>query len=277
MRLKLENPTRGRFVTLRIAANVVHNGLHIEFVKFDCVHGDHPLAEYMAKGRGSEAIEKRNEIVSQLRRFMVAADEGDNGQNEENEENVPNGPNGANHGDEEVANGPNGVSAGKGGGLIGIEDGVEKIDNESLTELSQVIADRLSVSPATLDCVMLSPTAEELKRFKIGSKVDVRALQSRFAVIKYLNRLVTPLLHYIDITLFESADRERQKQRGGDEEVKYRSLSMQVHGLKGCYFMSTKKSVFDVLLQSTATSSNTSSALSRHGLGEAGKPRITVC
>jgi hypothetical protein len=34
------------------------------------------------------------------------------------------------------------------------------------------------------------------------TKYNEIELQARFAVIKYLNSLVTPLLHYIDISLF---------------------------------------------------------------------------
>eukprot|EP01084_Bolivina_argentea_P239639 402749_1 len=135
-----------------------------------------------------------------------------------------------------------------------LEDTTNSVDNCLLTEMSQMIAQRLSVTPQTLDSAMLEPTEEELKRFKFCAN-DVRLLQSRFALIKYLNRLVTPLLHYIDITTFHDDDDKKQKKNS-----KMKSLSAQIHELKGCYFMSTKQSVFDVLLASTASSSCSASA-----------------
>ncbi len=49
--------------------------------------------------------------------------------------------------------------------------------------MSQIIANRLSVSPQTVDCVMLEATKEELKRFKFLN-TDIRLSQSRFALIK---------------------------------------------------------------------------------------------
>lgn len=54
---------------------------------------------------------------------------------------------------------------------------------------------------ASLDCLMLSPRPDDLVRFKLLQGLDVRSLQSRFGVLKYLNRLVTPLLNYVDIAV----------------------------------------------------------------------------
>eukprot|EP01084_Bolivina_argentea_P274538 467980_1 len=146
--------------------------------------------------------------------------------------------------------------------------------------MSQIIANRLSVSPQTLDCVMLEPTKEELKRFKFLN-TDIRLLQSRFALLKYLNRLVTPLLHYIDITLFYDKnhnDKNKIINNNNNNNKKIsKSLSQQVHQLKGCYFMSTKKSVFDVLLASTATSNdNQSTSPFGRSNNMDNKPRVTI-
>ncbi len=65
--------------------------------------------------------------------------------------------------------------------------------------MSQIIASKLSVSPKTPDCVMLESTNEELKRFKF---LNTNMWLSQSRLIKYLNRLTTPLLHYVDIILF---------------------------------------------------------------------------
>jgi len=252
--VKLPNPVRGKYITLKIIANVVHNGLHIEYIKFDCIHGKHPLSDLMGKDQKQLAIEKRDEIITVLKKYInTLSTEGGNAEEKE----------------------------------------FEEIDNESLTEMSQIIANRLSVSVSSLDCVMLEPTKEELKRFKFQD-TDIRLLQARFALIKYLNRLVTPLLHYIDITLFYSKksiqeqyqqqkandsnnkdEKDKEKQKEAAKKKLTKSLSAQVHELKGCYFMSTKKSVFDVLLASTATTSSSS----RQAYGQTNlesKPRITI-
>ena len=55
-----------------------------------------------------------------------------------------------------------------------------------------------------------------------------------------------------------------------------KSLSSQVHTLKGLYFMSTKKSVFDVLLASTATSSQSRNRFNQFGSYNNNKPRIVI-
>ena len=132
---------------------------------------------------------------------------------------------------------------------------------------------------------MLAPTSDEFNRFKklkaaFGKESE---LQARFAIIKYLNKLVTPLLHYIDVTLFADEDIAGQNyyqlflssgqlddandSKGGKKDLSSISLSSQIHILKGCYFMSTKKSVFDTLLAGTGTSSSNI---------RQNKPRVTV-
>jgi E3 ubiquitin-protein ligase HERC2 len=85
-----------------------------------------------------------------------------------------------------------------------------------------------------------------------------------------MNRLVTPLLHYVDIRLYEASgkviqfseiDTKESKSDAksnisdADRELKLalqafddKSLSYIVHQLKGLFFFSTKKSVFDALL-----------------------------
>lgn len=138
----------------------------------------------------------------------------------------------------------------------GIEDiGDEKTDvgkagwslelDETIIILAQTVARRIGVKAVSLDSVMLNPTPDELVRYKKLDGVPLNLIQGRFAVLKYLNRLVTPLLHYIDVSLFSDED--------ASESGLSSTLSGQVHRLKGCYFMSTKKSVFDTLLASSTS------------------------
>lgn len=51
--------------------------------------------------------------------------------------------------------------------------------------------------------VALGVLIDDRARFKkLKDVADVAEIQGRFALVKHLNKLVTPLLHYIDITLF---------------------------------------------------------------------------
>jgi len=95
-------------------------------------------------------------------------------------------------------------------------------------------------------------------RYKLLESVPTNTLRARFAILKYLNKLVTPLLHYVDIRMYEKEDHMFQLLPSEDKKSETglvaktfddRSLSYIVTQLKGLYFMSTKKSVFDVLLQ----------------------------
>jgi predicted RNA-binding protein associated with RNAse of E/G family len=55
-------------------------------------------------------------------------------------------------------------------------------------------------------------------RFKALSEVPLDSLRARFSLIKYLNRLVTPLLYYIDISIYdnESASIEQRERVTAD-------------------------------------------------------------
>jgi hypothetical protein len=46
------------------------------------------------------------------------------------------------------------------------------------------------ISPVTLDAIMFSPGPELLSRYKVPEDKPLSLLRARFAVIKYLNRLV---------------------------------------------------------------------------------------
>ena len=77
--------------------------------------------------------------------------------------------------------------------------------DESLVLLVQTLCTKLGVSPTSLDAIMFNPSAELLSRFKSLENQKLAAIRARFALVKYLNRLVTPLLHYVDIRLYESS------------------------------------------------------------------------
>jgi len=131
--------------------------------------------------------------------------------------------------------------------------------DEELVSMVQTLCSKIGVQPSVLDSAMLSPGADELIRFKSLADLPTTVLRARFAIIKYLNRLVTPLLHYVDIKLYkphktvEAAASESKTAADGTVmpallSFDDNSLSYIVHQLKGLYFMSTKKSVLDALL-----------------------------
>ena len=98
----------------------------------------------------------------------------------------------------------------------------------AIVAFAHTAAARLSVAPTDFDAVMLlvcvrlrtrahlvtsnqieshhmncpaQPTEDDLIRYKVLAGVPPTLLQARFALLKYLNRLVTPLLNYVDITV----------------------------------------------------------------------------
>jgi hypothetical protein len=142
--------------------------------------------------------------------------------------------------------------------------------DEQLVLLVQTFCTKLGVSPTTLDAIMFNPAPDQLARFKFPEDISLGLLRSRFSIIKYLNRLVTPLLHYVDIRLYQSGKTIENKSTSSSssstsesKEVKEsftvdeKSLSYVVHQLKGLFFYSTKKSVFDALLASGTSTSTT--------------------
>ncbi|ETO26164.1 ubiquitin protein ligase [Reticulomyxa filosa] len=243
--IKLTPPVAGKFVTLKFVARDRGDfgSLSIEYISFDCIHGSHPLASLI--GDHERAVKRRAEIIHALK------------------------------------------------GTIQAKCGNWSLPmDEALTEMSQMVATRLGVEVTTLDAVMLIPNKDDVNRFKRLITVESEELQGRFAIVKYLNKLVTPLLHYIDVTLFADDEEngtgtssltsfatsflsalarnqtsqgnrqsgnsstsppsaEESKRELTMELVPSSSLSSQIYTLKGCYFMSTKKSVFDTLLSSS--------------------------
>src|SRR6185437_11667904 len=79
--------------------------------------------------------------------------------------------------------------------------------DESLCSLLQSLAGRLGISPMTFDAIMVTPTEDDMARHKPLSHpppgVPLDAMRARIALLKYMNRLVTPLLHYVDVSVYE--------------------------------------------------------------------------
>ncbi len=146
--------------------------------------------------------------------------------------------------------------------------------------LVQTYCIKVGVLPTSLDAIMLQPAQEDMMRFKTleklldDKKVDLNALRGRFAIIKYLNALVTPLLEYVDIKLYEKESAAEKKLNTtkdagalvkaeaaaaskelswDDQSFDRDSLSFIMNQLKGLLFMQTKRSVFQALMSSGAS------------------------
>eukprot|EP00455_Lapot_gusevi_P027145 TRINITY_DN2870_c0_g2_i2.p1 TRINITY_DN2870_c0_g2~~TRINITY_DN2870_c0_g2_i2.p1 ORF type:complete len:1706 (-),score=731.31 TRINITY_DN2870_c0_g2_i2:147-5264(-) len=159
--------------------------------------------------------------------------------------------------------------------------------DENVVALVNALSSRLSMPPMSVHAVMLTPTTEDLARFKPLASIPLTIMQGRFALIKYLNRLVTPLLHYVDVGAIEEEAKSSSSSRSvlvirnpfgsgkkkelvlelADESARVpseeeeldgltthdtQSLSHVVHQLKGLYFMTTKISVFDAMMGSAS-------------------------
>jgi len=212
-RVKLDPPRRGRYITIKISSSTAAARLLIERVQFACIHGAHPLASLI----GTPLLDsKTQELKAELSKTAHAVTKDSQWSREM---------------------------------------------DECLVNLVQSLCSKLGVSPIALDAAMLSPGPDERMRFKLLEQAPVNTLRARFAILKYLNRLVTPLLHYVDIRLYEKEESvpksdEKVDEKGfvwvpdalEDKRFDDKSLSYIVHQLKGLYFMSTKKSVFDALL-----------------------------
>jgi hypothetical protein len=157
--------------------------------------------------------------------------------------------------------------------------------DEALVSLAQAFAARFGMPTVALDCMMFQPTEEDLSRFKTLQMSSLVDLQSRFALVKYLNRLVTPLLHYVDVSALEDTHLSGETVQtilnlfsiddqatllsvlSGKEEISMkenRSLSSAVHRLKGLYFVTTKQSVLDSLLEGDSPPSNPNDGFGGH-------------
>lgn len=96
----------------------------------------------------------------------------------------------------------------------------------SLVHLVQVLSRRTGVVPIQMDILTLNPSTELLNRHKELGRFALDELRSRFGLVKYLNRLVTPLLNYVDL----SAKSKRLSSEATNGVV---SLSAVVHALRG--------------------------------------------
>jgi hypothetical protein len=97
----------------------------------------------------------------------------------------------------------------------------------SLVHLVQILSRRTGLVPMHMDIMTLNPSSELLHRHKELGRFTPDELRSRFGLIKYLNRLVTPLLNYVDL----SAKSKRTATELSSSTVV--SLSAVVHALRG--------------------------------------------
>jgi hypothetical protein len=180
--------------------------------------------------------------------------------------------------------------------------------DEALVALLQTLATRTGVSPLSLDAVgAFRPTATDLARYTtILKNVSLDSMRSRVTVLKYANKQAAPLLSYCHAT----ESRKPFKGEPDEEEVKNgnnapnpnkearsvgvvpqqlasatgakdsspqtdTSLSATVRHLKGLYFLSTKKTVFESLL-TQANPANKGAVGGFASMNIYQPPRITV-
>jgi len=188
--------------------------------------------------------------------------------------------------------------------------------DEALVSVLQSVASRAGVSPASLEVGALRPTPTDLSRFHCLANVTLASMRSRVAILKFANKVAAPLLGYSHATETRPAYRGdsgsgesstasagRSGSSGnsnsasgstfstvvytaggkgnpstGASDSSASSLSSTVRALKGLYFLSTKKAVFDsFLLQNQSTRG----APSSFGMGlnappQYMAPRITI-
>jgi len=222
--IELEKPQRGRFLTIQFYSSLRFEGLGLEYVKPVCVHGEHPLGDILGT---PEAAAKVKEIRAEL---FAAMKTWQNEQGKDEKKEVKH------DGKEEKKEGK----------------GMTLAMDESLAALIQSICSRLNVSPMIMDAIMFAPTSTDLIRFKLLEHVPLNVMRARMCLLKYLNRLVTPLLHYVDISTYQTDEGEEGRDDSDhrdDGQSDDKSLSHVIHQLKGLYFRATKQSVFEALLQ----------------------------
>lgn len=84
--------------------------------------------------------------------------------------------------------------------------------DEAVVQLVQSVSSRTGVDSSQLNVTMLMPSTDDLVRFSALKGLPLPAIQARYAILKYLNRLVTPLLNYVDLTeIQEKSTRETPK------------------------------------------------------------------
>eukprot|EP00457_Paulinella_chromatophora_P002488 gb/GEZN01002493.1/.p1 GENE.gb/GEZN01002493.1/~~gb/GEZN01002493.1/.p1 ORF type:complete len:801 (-),score=154.23 gb/GEZN01002493.1/:58-2190(-) len=138
--------------------------------------------------------------------------------------------------------------------------------DEALVSMVQSICTKLGVRPTSLDAIMLNPGADDYMRVKVLEGASTEQCRARFAILKYLNQLLLPLLHYVDIQQYAKQKRVMGPKRladGPTELLDEASLSYIVHHLKGVLFMSTKKCVFDALINTGVQTRTGSSSASQ--------------
>jgi hypothetical protein len=191
---KLETPLRAKYVTLKISTLADHMGLTLEHISLKALHAAHPLGAIIGT---PAAAAKIKEIVMQLR---AGASWGEEKKDEKQADPMSSAGSKAADGKELVVSG---------GGSAGTPNtkGWRLDQDEALVALLQMLASRLGVSPMAFDAIMLQPSEDDLARFKTVAPVPLDAMRARVAVLKYMNRLVTPLLFFVDVSVFEDEAR----------------------------------------------------------------------
>eukprot|EP00475_Leptophrys_vorax_P015607 TRINITY_DN2190_c0_g1_i1.p1 TRINITY_DN2190_c0_g1~~TRINITY_DN2190_c0_g1_i1.p1 ORF type:complete len:1987 (+),score=619.90 TRINITY_DN2190_c0_g1_i1:517-5961(+) len=228
----IEKPARGKFMTVKLADT---SSINVEYVQITAIHGAHPLANAIGDADIDSKIKEYRDSIKQGGDWTVTEQD---------------------------------KASGKVSWTVEMD--------ESLVAMVQSLATRFGVEPMDLDSIMVAPSKEEMQRYKTILDVPLNAIRYRFSIIKHINRLVTPLLHYVDVTMFESNEDEYRSPEAVKKLIQSmskeyegldganmiaefsklfvsseKSLSYIVHKLKGLYFMSTKQSVFDILLYSS--------------------------
>lgn len=67
-------------------------------------------------------------------------------------------------------------------------------------QLVQRMAIKLSLNATSLPSMMLNPTHEDFVKYKSLENEQIMNIRARLSLLKYLNQLVTPLLHYVDVS-----------------------------------------------------------------------------
>lgn len=128
---------------------------------------------------------------------------------------------------------------------------------------------RVPYLPASSSSSSSSPSSS-------ASSLPVTALQARFALLKFLNKIAAPLLQYIDVSSSDKSEsklkshsefarRARQMLASAPVELALSAASLEhsshsvtqiIRQLKGLYFMNTKKGILDAILSSLVSNNN---------------------
>jgi HECT-domain (ubiquitin-transferase)/Concanavalin A-like lectin/glucanases superfamily/SPRY domain len=73
--------------------------------------------------------------------------------------------------------------------------------DERLVNMTQSLCSKLGFQITDLDSISLTMDRDDMMRYPTLAQLPLRTLQARFALIKHMNRLVRPLIEYVDIRM----------------------------------------------------------------------------